>query len=241
VQRSPSFPQSSGVSRSTRNSVSDIELEDIPAGLADTLRHDDRGQPLQFHTRVSVGSSGPAPIFFGHGIGGAEDKRNIVPYFRELDRGLRDLLRDERAPLVLAGVEHLLPPYREANSYRQLFGEGIAGSPELMTAEDLHTWAWAVAATDRDEGRKPLGKHTPQTGCVPAEEATDLQMQEELYPGKRQVGDRAPVGTMHGSRAVLTARTHGRAPPEAEVKRQPAINPVMDQQAKAGEVRQERW
>lgn len=128
----------------TRYSVSDIELEDIPSDLAETLRHDDRGQPLQFHTRVSAATSGPAPIFFGHGIGGAEDKRNIVRYFRAVDRGLRDLLRDEPAPLVLAGVEYLFPLYREANSYRHLFEEGIAGNPELMTAEDLHTRAWAM-------------------------------------------------------------------------------------------------
>ena len=128
----------------TRYSVSEIELEDIPGDLAETLRHDDRGQPLQFHTRVSARSSGPAPIFFGHGIGGAEDKRAIVRYFRQIDRGLRDLLRDEQAPLVLAGVDYLFPLYREANSYRQLFDEGMAGNPELMAAEDLHTQAWAI-------------------------------------------------------------------------------------------------
>jgi Bacterial archaeo-eukaryotic release factor family 7 len=128
----------------TRYSVSEIELEDIPTGLADTLRHDDRGQPLQFHTRVSAGPSGPAPIFFGHGIGGAEDKRTIVRYFRQIDRGLRDLLRDEPAPLVLAGVEYLFPLYREANSYRHLLDEGLAGNPELMPAADLHTRAWAL-------------------------------------------------------------------------------------------------
>jgi release factor family 7 len=128
----------------TRYSISEIELEDIPGDLADTLRHDDRGQPLQFHTRVSAESSGPAPIFFGHGVGDTEDKRNIVRYFRQIDRGLCDLLRDEPAPLVLAGVEYLFPLYREANSYRQLFDEGIVGNPELMTAKDLHTRAWAI-------------------------------------------------------------------------------------------------
>jgi hypothetical protein len=45
---------------------------------------------------------------------------------------------------VLAGVEYLFPLYREANSYRHLFEEGIAGNPELMTTEDLHMRAWAI-------------------------------------------------------------------------------------------------
>jgi hypothetical protein len=47
----------------TRYSVSEVELEDIPGDLAETLRHDDHGQPLPFHTRVSAAASGPAPIF----------------------------------------------------------------------------------------------------------------------------------------------------------------------------------
>jgi hypothetical protein len=42
------------------------------------------------------------------------------------------------------GVDYLFPLYREANSYRHLFEEGIAGNPERITAEDLHTRAWAI-------------------------------------------------------------------------------------------------
>jgi hypothetical protein len=95
-----------------------------------------------------------------------------------------------------------------------------------------------VAATDRDEGRKPFGKNPPQTGRMPAEKAADLQMQEELYPGKRQVGDRAPVGTMHGSRAVPAARTHSRTLPNTELEMQDAFDLIVCPQAKAGEVRQ---
>src|SRR5919108_2663431 len=78
------------------------------------------------------------------------------------------------------------------------------------------THAQTMAATDQDEGRKPLGKNPPRTGGVPAAETTDLQMQEKRCPGQRQVSARAPVSPMHGSRTVLTARTHGRAPPAAE-------------------------
>jgi hypothetical protein len=42
------------------------------------------------------------------------------------------------------------------------------------------THAQTVAAPDRDEGRKPFGKNPPRTDRVPTEEATDLQMQDEL-------------------------------------------------------------
>jgi hypothetical protein len=51
---------------------------------------------------------------------------------------LHDLLRDERAPLVLAGVEYLFPIYREANTYPHLIEEGIGGNPKGISAEALH-------------------------------------------------------------------------------------------------------
>ena len=101
------------------------------------------------------------------------------------------------------------------------------------------THAQTVAATDRDEGRKPLGKNPLRTGGVPTEETADLQVQDQRGPGQRQVGHRASVDTMHRSRTVLTARTRGRAPPAAEVNMPHAIHPAMGPQAKAGEVRQQ--
>jgi hypothetical protein len=38
------------------------------------------------------------------------------------------------------------------------------------------THAQTIGATDRDEGRKPLGKNPLCTGGVPTEETTDLQV-----------------------------------------------------------------
>jgi hypothetical protein len=101
------------------------------------------------------------------------------------------------------------------------------------------THAPTVAATDRDEGRKPLGKNPLWTGSVPTEETADLQVQDKRGSGQRQVGHRALVETMHRARTVLTLRTHGRAPPAAEVHMPHAMHPAMGPQAKAGEVRQQ--
>ena len=101
--------------------------------------------------------------------------------------------------------------------------------------------AQAVAAPDRDQGGKPLGKNPLWTGGVPTEATADLQVQDQRGSGQRQVGHRASVETMHRSRTVLTVRTHGRAPPAAKLNMPPAIHPAMGPQAKAGEVRQQSW
>jgi len=74
----------------------------------------------------------------GHGAELDDAKDNLLKYFRLIDRGLHDLLRDERAPLVLAGVDYLFPIYREANTYPRLIEEGIPGNPQGISAETLH-------------------------------------------------------------------------------------------------------
>jgi hypothetical protein len=54
------------------------------------------------------------------------------------------VLREEHAPLVLAGVDYLLPIYREANTYPNLVDEGIEGSPEALGEKEIHRQAWDI-------------------------------------------------------------------------------------------------
>jgi hypothetical protein len=132
--------------RGTRHSVGQVELETVPPSLAEALKYDDFERQLQFHTRTP-GVGGPrAAIFHGHGAGVDDQKDNLLRFFQQIDRGLREILREERAPLVLAGVDYLLPIYREANGYPHLTAEGIPGNPEARTPEELHRAAWAIVA-----------------------------------------------------------------------------------------------
>ncbi len=132
----------------TRYSVSEVDLEDVPESLAEALRYNDPEKRLQFHTGTRTpGSKGERPaIFHGQGVASADDPKDyILRYFHQVDEGLHGLLlRGEEVPLVLAGVDYLLPLYKEANSYPHLVDEGIEGNPEAMSAEELHEHAWAI-------------------------------------------------------------------------------------------------
>ena len=127
----------------TRFSVSEIELEGVPDSLADALKYDDPERQLQFHTGTPAGPGGRGAMFHGHGATASEKKDDILRYFRQVDKGLQDLLPGEGLPLVLVGVDYLLPIYREANTYRHLMSAGIEGNPEALSAEELHVRAWA--------------------------------------------------------------------------------------------------
>jgi hypothetical protein len=128
----------------TRYSIGEIELQDVPASLAEALTYDDPEKQLQFRTDPSSGKGAQTALFHGQGAGADNKRANLLRYFQQIDRGLQQTLQNEQAPLVLAGVEYLFPFYREANTYPYLIGAGVRGNPEEMSAKELHEQAWAI-------------------------------------------------------------------------------------------------
>ena len=127
-------------------SIDEVDLEDIPTSLHEALRYDDPERQLQFHTGTNTpGRVGARPaIFHGQGISEDDAKTDLLRYFQQVDKGLTELLGDEQAPLVLAGVDYLLPIYQQANNYPYLVKEAIEGNPDDLTAADMHKQAWKI-------------------------------------------------------------------------------------------------
>jgi len=122
----------------SRDSVTEVDLGGVPESLAAALQYDAPQRQLR-----AVGGSGGGTVY--HGAGGAEEEKpDILRYFQKVDRGLRDLLADKNPPLVLAGVDYLLPIYHEASTYPHLLEEGLTGNPQALTAKELHQRAWAI-------------------------------------------------------------------------------------------------
>ncbi len=129
----------------TQYNVSEVHLSDVPANLAEVLKYDTPENNLQFHTSGPVGGRGErAAIFYGHGSREDVSKDNIHRYFQQIDKGLHEILRDEDAPLILAGVDYLLPIYSDVNKYPNLLDEDLKGNPETRSAEELHKSAWEI-------------------------------------------------------------------------------------------------
>jgi len=115
----------------------------VPANLAEALLTHDRDEPLTYHTRPTSSGSWAA-IYEGHGVGIDDHKDDLLRYFQRIDRGLHEVLREEKAPLVLAAVEYLHPLYRQASSYPHLLPEGIEGNPDRLSDQELHQRAWSL-------------------------------------------------------------------------------------------------
>jgi hypothetical protein len=132
--------------RGTGHSVGEVDLEDVPMSLAEALRYDDPEARLGFRTDTSAphARGEQHAVFYGSGAAADEDKEQLLRYFQQVSAGIDDLLAEERSPLVLAGVDYLLPIYRQANTYKHLTDAEITGNPEETSAAELHEQAWQI-------------------------------------------------------------------------------------------------
>jgi hypothetical protein len=130
----------------TRFSVDNINLENVPTSLKQALYDDDPERQLQFRTGMGSQTSGGRQVsmFHGHSVADENNKKNLLRYFQQVDKGLMDLLEGEHIPLILAGVDYLLPIYKEASRYQNLIEETIQGNPDDLSSSALHKAAWQI-------------------------------------------------------------------------------------------------
>lgn len=126
-----------------RSQITEVDVAGMPKSLADALKYDDYERQVQFHSRTpGLGGGGRrAAIFHGQGSASDAEKASLSRYFRMIDQGLKEFLVDSSPPLLLAGVDYLLPIYRSVNSYPGLVELALTGNPDDTPASELHVEA----------------------------------------------------------------------------------------------------
>jgi hypothetical protein len=128
--------------RADRFDIEKLPLDHAPTSLDDFLRFDVVENNLQRHAAAPSGAGTPTSVVQGHGFNKEDVKIRVLHFFQQIDHGLQLHLRNEHAPLILAGVEANFPLYHEANTYRNLLPEGIRGAPESRTKDELRKKGW---------------------------------------------------------------------------------------------------
>jgi hypothetical protein len=120
--------------RLTRAKIMDVLVEDFPQASS---RRSSRKQ-LQFHTGTQQGRGRRTALFHGHGEGSEEEKAGLIQYCRQIDSAVLGLLSDEKAPMMVSGLDSLVSTYRQANTYQHLVEDSISGNPYSYSRDDLH-------------------------------------------------------------------------------------------------------
>lgn len=128
-----------------RHSVQEVDLGDIPTSFNEAMGDLSR-RFTQFQAGTSAKTVSRSPIFPGHGTGEDDLKAELVKYFQIVDDGLAHLEVDidRDAPFVLAGVEYLLPRFKEVTKLPHVLDEALTGNADGLSAEELHEKAWEI-------------------------------------------------------------------------------------------------
>lgn len=101
----------------TQYSLEELQLPDLPTSLDEALGGEEADRQLQVHTGPGQREGKSGAIFHGQGGMTVQHKDRLLRFFRQIQASVRRHLTGSGAPLVLAGVEYLLPIYREVNTY----------------------------------------------------------------------------------------------------------------------------
>jgi hypothetical protein len=126
----------------TRDRAREVETPDVPRSLPEALGNLTR-QYSQFQASTSSKTVARSPIFHGHGTGEDNLKAEIVQFFNLADKALMKYM-DRDTPVVLAGVEYLLPRYKETTEHPHVMDEGLTGNAEGLSPEELRDKAWEI-------------------------------------------------------------------------------------------------
>ncbi len=147
--------------RCTRDTVQRLELPGAPSSMTETPGYERRETQLQFEALAPRGSSGTSSgggtaLFHGHGSSSDASTADVERYFRAVDRAVCDVLRDRREPLVLAGVDYLLPLYKAVSDYEPIASESLPGNHEEQRDEDLRRDAWGIMELRMIQNRQAI-------------------------------------------------------------------------------------
>jgi hypothetical protein len=128
----------------TRYTVDEIFLEETLPNLAEGMKSLEFSKELQFHTGTSDKHGGlNAAVFHGHDPSD-DDVKRLLNWFHKVDKALASFLADEKSPLVLAGVDHLIPLFRKASTYQNIVEENISGNPDQWSTKEIHEKALPI-------------------------------------------------------------------------------------------------
>lgn len=132
------------------HTLTEVDIEGlIPRDMEETIAlvSDENQQALQW--RSQHGEPVQGAMFHGHGGGNESEKKiDILKYFREIDRGLMEMLHDEKAPLIVVGVDYLFPLYKEANNYKYLYDHHLVGNFDVTSPQEIHDRVWDLVKDD---------------------------------------------------------------------------------------------
>lgn len=151
-----------------------MEIDELPNGIEDVVHLEEKADQKLFRTETS--GAGRGANYHGQGAGKPDAKENIALYLEEVDDTLwKEVLNRENVPLLLAGVEYLLPIYRSVSKYNFIYDQVLTGNHEHDELNALYKQAREIMEPYfQERTKKALANYgnqsaTALTSSIPAD------------------------------------------------------------------------
>lgn len=127
-----------------RYDLHEVQLDGLPSNMQTALNIDERYSWSEKHEIAPSYMGKGSEAYHGQYNAKQTDKVMLREFFRRIDKRLSTFLSRKRAPLIIAGVNYLLPIYRKVNTYPLLIPDYITGNLEHSSFESIRIKAWSA-------------------------------------------------------------------------------------------------
>ncbi len=142
--------------RGSRFHLEPVELKGVPPNMREALRLEDTPEVTRWHPGPgsNVGGSRPEAMYYTQGEESDLSGQQTHEFFLRVESGVSWALAGEQAPLVLAGLEEIVPAYRNLSHYKYTADEAVIGNPEELSEAELHQRAWKIVQPRFESARQ---------------------------------------------------------------------------------------
>ncbi len=137
----------------SRNLIEQVDVAGLPTNMKDALNYSEADRGTQVHSAMHGSTGKQAAVFHGHGGQSETRKEDLAAFFRQVDSGLKAVLREQTAPLLLAGVDYVVSIYREVNHNAKLLDQQMEGNCDRLTPHELGQRAWPLVEPTVEQKR----------------------------------------------------------------------------------------
>lgn len=134
------------VYKGDRYHLEPLEITNFANNLRDSLMLDEPQKERGLHAVAPAAMGKGSEVPHEQYEVSREQKQMLLTFFRNIDKRLKNVFNKERAPLVIGGVEYLVPIYRRANTYNGLVAGAISGNLEQARPDDIRQKAWQIVS-----------------------------------------------------------------------------------------------
>lgn len=135
-----------------------LTIEGLPQGVNDVIHFEEKSERKLFRGGGTL--PGREGSLHGHGSGLQDEKEYISQYLKEVDQTLMtELLANENAPLLIAGVEYIVGIFKQVSHYKNIVNSSLTGNYEHMDMLQLYQKAIGVVNPYLEEPAKKALKN----------------------------------------------------------------------------------